>query len=65
MPQLHYFEREIYEQWGVEPVGHPWLKSVRRTPDSFEAQARNAAAAADFLSLPANRVVELGSKVEI
>ena len=46
LPQLHYFEREIYEQWGVEPVGHPWLKSVRRTPDSFEAQARNAAAAA-------------------
>lgn len=43
LPQLHYFEREIYEQWGVEPVGHPWLKSVRRTPDSFEAQARTAA----------------------
>lgn len=45
LPQLHYFEREIYEQWGVEPVGHPWLKSVRRTPDSFEARTRNAAAA--------------------
>ena len=26
---------------------------------------RNAAAAADFLNLPANRVVELGAKVEI
>lgn len=46
LPQMHYFEREIYEQWGVEPVDHPWLKSVRRTPDSAEAQARNAAAAA-------------------
>ncbi|SCM74080.1 hydrogenase [Desulfovibrio sp. 86] len=45
LPQLHYFEREIYEQWGVEPVGHPWLKSVRRAPDTFEAQTRNAAAA--------------------
>ena len=45
LPQLHYFEREIYEQWGVEPVGHPWLKSVRRTPDTFEARMRNAAAA--------------------
>lgn len=43
LPQLHYFEREIYEQWGVEPVGHPWLKSVRRIPDSAEAAARNAA----------------------
>jgi Ni,Fe-hydrogenase III large subunit len=28
-PQLHRFEREIYEQWGVEPSGHPWLKPVR------------------------------------
>jgi KUP system potassium uptake protein len=26
---------------------------------------RNAAAAADFLNLPTNRVVELGSKLEI
>jgi KUP system potassium uptake protein len=31
----------------------------------FASMHRNAAAAADFLSLPANRVVELGSKVEI
>ena len=31
----------------------------------FANMHRNAAAAADFLSLPANRVVELGSKVEI
>lgn len=35
-PQAHYFEREIYEQWGLEPVGHPWLKPVRRTPDAEE-----------------------------
>ena len=26
---------------------------------------RNAAAAADFLNLPSNRIVELGAKVEI
>jgi KUP system potassium uptake protein len=31
----------------------------------FASMHRNAAAAADFLNLPANRVVELGSKVEI
>jgi len=31
----------------------------------FASMHRNASAAADFLSLPANRVVELGSKVEI
>jgi KUP system potassium uptake protein len=31
----------------------------------FASMHRNAAAAADFLSLPTNRVVELGAKVEI
>lgn len=29
-PALHLFEREIYENFGIEPVGHPWLKPVRR-----------------------------------
>jgi Ni,Fe-hydrogenase III large subunit len=28
-PQLHWFEREIAEQWGVVPEGHPWLKPIR------------------------------------
>jgi Ni,Fe-hydrogenase III large subunit len=28
-PQVHLFEREIAEQFGVTPVGHPWLKPVR------------------------------------
>jgi Ni,Fe-hydrogenase III large subunit len=28
-PEVHLFEREIAEQWGVVPEGHPWLKPVR------------------------------------
>lgn len=28
-PQAHLFEREIFEQYGIQPVGHPWLKPVR------------------------------------
>ena len=28
-PQAHLFEREIAEQYGVRPEGHPWLKPVR------------------------------------
>src|SRR5229473_3344256 len=28
-PQAHRFEREIAEQWNVEPRGHPWLKPIR------------------------------------
>jgi len=27
--QAHWFEREIAEQWGVRPDGHPWLKPIR------------------------------------
>ena len=27
--QAHMFEREMAEQWGVRPEGHPWLKPVR------------------------------------
>jgi Ni,Fe-hydrogenase III large subunit len=27
--QAHLFEREIAEQWGIIPLGHPWLKPVR------------------------------------
>jgi len=28
-PQLHLFEREIAEQYGVIPDGHPWFKPLR------------------------------------
>jgi len=28
-PQAHLFEREIFEQWNIVPLGHPWLKPVR------------------------------------
>lgn len=31
-PEVHYFEREIAEQCGVRPEGHPALKPVRRHP---------------------------------
>lgn len=29
LPQMHLFEREVFEQTGVLPQGHPWLKPVR------------------------------------
>ena len=32
-PQAQGFEREIYEQWGVIPRNHPWLKPVRAQRD--------------------------------
>ncbi len=32
-PQLHIFEREIHENFGVQFEGHPWLKPVRYSHD--------------------------------
>jgi Ni,Fe-hydrogenase III large subunit len=37
-PQAHWFEREIAEQWGVVPSGHPWLKPIRFHPPYREGQ---------------------------
>jgi Ni,Fe-hydrogenase III large subunit len=38
-PQAHLFEREIAEDCGVVPLGHPWLKPVRaQGADFFEVQ---------------------------
>lgn len=36
-PEAHYFERELAEQCGVIPVGHPDLKPVRRHPPDHAA----------------------------
>ena len=33
-PQAHLFEREVWEQHGVMPRGHPWLKPVRASAGS-------------------------------
>ena len=37
--QAHLFEREVWEQHGLTPVGHPWLKPVRRTAGDAPANA--------------------------
>jgi Ni,Fe-hydrogenase III large subunit len=34
-PQAHLFEREVWEQHGLKPEGHPWLKPVRREAGAF------------------------------
>ncbi len=38
--QAHLFEREIWEQYGVVPEGHPWLKPVRRVPGAAPEDGR-------------------------
>jgi hypothetical protein len=36
--QAHLFEREVWEQHGLLPHGHPWLKPVRRQSGDHPAQ---------------------------
>ncbi len=38
-PQVHLFEREIAEQFGLIPTGHPWLKPVRYHPSWTDVDA--------------------------
>ena len=38
IPQAHWFEREIAEQWGVVPENHPWLKPIRFHPSYREGK---------------------------
>jgi Ni,Fe-hydrogenase III large subunit len=42
-PQAHPFEREIAEQCGVVPDGHPWLKPLRRHPPDHLPPGRSSA----------------------
>lgn len=35
VPAFHIFEREFYEQFGIEPLNHPWLKPVRINQDKY------------------------------
>jgi KUP system potassium uptake protein len=47
-------------------VSPPHRGRVRKWRDGvFSAMARNAASAPDFFSIPANRVVELGTRIEL
>ena len=34
-PAFHIFEREFYEEFGIKPLNHPWLKPVRINQDKY------------------------------
>lgn len=38
-PQAHWFERDIWEQHGLVPSGHPWLKPIRFSSGAASAPA--------------------------
>ena len=62
-PAAHLFEREIFEQCGVRPEGHPWLKPVRFPPPAASARAgegvESAPGAMEFFRVEGEEVHEV------
>jgi Ni,Fe-hydrogenase III large subunit len=63
-PQANRFEREIAEQCGVVPEGHPWLKPLRRHPPDHAPRTRRAGSvdreAYPFFRVEGDEVHEVG-----
>jgi Ni,Fe-hydrogenase III large subunit len=60
-PQAHWFEREIAEQWNIEPQGHPWLKPIRfHAPyRSFVTSGLPTQGSTDFFKVNGDEVHEV------
>lgn len=54
-PAAHIFERELWEQTGLQPDGHPWLKPVR-----FEGERQQRMADYPFFKVRGQEVHEVG-----
>jgi Ni,Fe-hydrogenase III large subunit len=57
-PQAHWFEREIHEQWQVQPEGHPWLKPIRFQTSS-KGESRPAVGVINFFAMEGEEVHEV------
>ena len=55
-PPAHLFEREFYEQFGITPEGHPWLKPVRTGIPGIDHSERQY----EFFSMEGEEVHEVG-----
>lgn len=58
-PQAHLFEREIFEQHNVRPVGHPWLKPVRGEKGDKSNFSNVAAPTMNFFQMSGDEVHEV------
>jgi Ni,Fe-hydrogenase III large subunit len=56
IPSAHLFEREIFEQCGIKPEGHPWLKPVRKGIKGID----NTETPFEFFSMSGDEVHEVG-----
>lgn len=54
-PGAHMFERELWEQTGLVPAGHPWLKPVR-----FEGKLQGKMTDYPFFAVQGKEVHEVG-----
>jgi len=54
-PAVHIFERELWEQTGLEPIGHPWCKPVR-----YEGARQQHMGEYPFFVLRGQQVHEVG-----
>ena len=54
IPQLHLFERQLFEKYGLLPEGHPWLKPVR-----FEKLGGPEIGSMDFYRIAGDEVHEV------
>jgi len=57
-PSAHWFEREIFEQSGIRPDGHPWLKPIRFQPVS-NAEPNPMIGVTDFFRMHGEEVHEV------
>jgi Ni,Fe-hydrogenase III large subunit len=63
--QAHWFEREIHEQWGLVPKGHPWLKAIRFHAPYRQTHGRSVAdktpeiGVADFFQVEGEEIHEV------
>lgn len=66
LPQAHWFEREIAEQYSVKPEGHPWLKPIRyhknyrNAPGLWpESDGKSASGSNDFFQAGGEEIHEV------
>ncbi len=53
---FHLFEREFYEQFGIKPVGHPWLKPARKGIAGISSEENQY----EFFTMEGEEVHEVG-----
>jgi Ni,Fe-hydrogenase III large subunit len=62
-PQVHMFEREIAEQYGLKPVDHPWLKPVRSQRSMSKRDLWNSDSSKEILPATGNFYTVEGEQV--